>query len=100
MNRYIVLMVAGILLLLTGLFLASSPAEAQISRPNPTATAKADPARILGVPQPSAMPTCGNAAVGLYADPNGCVYACTDGQRTILAGTTCVFPTPQATVTP
>lgn len=87
-------------LTLVGLGLCATVVQAQVSRPNPVPTAQADKPRILGIPQPSAMPTCGNAAVGLYADPEGCVYACTDGQRTILAGTTCVFPTPQATVTP
>lgn len=62
-----------------------------------------DPNVIMGVPQPSAQPTppaCGNAKVGIYGDPVGCLYACVDGAQRILAGVTCVFPTSAATLVP
>lgn len=79
----------------------SAPAYAQVSRPRATATPQIDPARKgLGVPRPSAAPTCANKDVFLYGDQQGCLYACTDGRSTILAGVTCVLPTVAATIIP
>lgn len=79
----------------------SREASAQVSRPAPTATPKSDTnLAVVGLPKPSAAPTCGNTDAKLYGDPTGCVYACSDGRISILNGVTCAFPTPQATVTP
>lgn len=74
-------------------------AHAQVSRPHPSATPQVDPARKgMGVPRPSAAPTCGNLDEFFYGDLQGCIYACTDGRTTIVAGVTCVLPTAAATV--
>lgn len=83
--------------------LAVAPVYAQVSRPNPSPTPQPDPAKIGGVVKPSAQPSCAVKAVGVYGDPNGCLYACTDQRNTIIArglGNPCVFPTTGATATP
>lgn len=83
-----------------GVLTLCSVASAQVSRPRPSATPQIDPARGMGVPQPSARPTCGNTNSFFYGDRNGCIYACSDGATTIVAGVTCVFPTSAATIAP
>jgi hypothetical protein len=68
----------------------------------------ADPSVVLGIPQPSAAPTCGNP--GFVADPNGNIYACngTDlraivnvkGNGVFATASASPTPTPTVTVTP
>lgn len=77
----------------------ASAALAQVSRPNPSATPKPDQtAGRLGVPRPSARPTCGDTDAFFFGDPQGCTYSCNDGRTTIVGGVTCVFPTAASTV--
>lgn len=78
-------------------------AEAQISRPNPTATPQSDIAAGLGLPRPTTAPSCALGEAKLFADQNGCSYLCSTGRVSILGvvtGITCLFPTPQPTATP
>lgn len=77
--------------------LTAAPVFAQVFRPNPSPTPQPDPAKILGVPQPAGTPVCGDGMVGTFGDAR-CLYACTDGRTTILAGTACTFPTVAATL--
>lgn len=87
----------------------NEPAQAQqrsrtLKSPQPTSTPQVDAARLNGVIQPSAAPTCGVGKAGFYGDPNGCLYGCAD-QRVVtiarpLNGSACVFPTTGATATP
>lgn len=79
-------------------------AYAQVSRPNPSATAQADPmlASKRGLPQPSARPSCAAGEAYDVADPNGCIYDCSGGRfarRAAALGASCVFPTTGATAT-
>lgn len=81
------------------LFFASA-ALAQVSRPNPLPTPQVDANAVVGVPRPSASPNCQDGSVstnGFLGD--NCLYACASYTRKILAGTGCVLPTSQATVT-
>lgn len=91
------------------LCLTPKDAAAQVFRPNPSPTAKFDRG-VLGLPQPSPVPSCVANIAFTYADAAGCIYACAGGKTTLLAsslgGATCAqattgaTPTPTATATP
>lgn len=68
-----------------------------------------DPAVKLGVPQPSAAPSCAAGSNGFFADPNGSIYACAGANRVLIGSagakafatsTATATPTPTATSTP
>lgn len=85
------------------LALVASTANAQVSRPNPSATPQIDPSRLLGLPRPTVYPDCQTGAVGLHGSAQDrCIYACAQFTRHRLAGAGCVVPTslPTATVSP
>lgn len=83
---------------------ASATATRKVIGPNaaPQITASAQPVatRTPAVAQPSAQPTCGLKQSQVYADPNGCTYACADQRQVIVAralNAACVFPSTTAT---
>jgi hypothetical protein len=62
-----------------------------------TATPNPDATVFLGVPRPSAQPSCAAGTVGFYADPNDCVYVCAGATNVLYApnpAKPCVFSTP------
>lgn len=77
-------------------------AQAQVSRPNPSATAQADKG-VAGLPKPSPFPTCVAGKAFQFADTNGCIYACAGAKMVVVARpltNTCAVPTTGATATP
>lgn len=90
----------GIALAAGGLLFAQV-VGAQVSRPNPSPTPQVDPNVLAALPRPSAKPTCIDRSAGFVADPNGCVYMCSDGAFTLLAACSgAAFPTALSTATP
>lgn len=57
----------------------SQEARAQVSRPNPSATAQADKG-VNGYAQPSPFPTCVAGKAFSFADSAGCIYDCAGGR--------------------
>lgn len=79
----------------------SQEARAQVSRPNPSPTAKYDTG-VLGIPQPSPVPSCVTGVAFTFADAAGCIYACSGGKvvnLTTAFGSACAVPTTGATPT-
>lgn len=80
--------------------------EAQVSRPHPIATVAPEPLQMLGVPRISVSPGSCSTDVGLFGDVDpGCLYLCSNGGLSVLAGTSCTTfstatPTATATATP
>lgn len=62
----------------------------------------ADAPVILGLPRPSAAPTCGATVVGVYGTKaDSCIYGCQHGNRKVIsANGPCALPTNTNTPTP
>lgn len=61
-----------------------------------------DPSVLMGLPKPSAVPSCAAGDAGFHSDPAGAIYACANGQRSLVAapkGGSAAFPTATATAT-
>src|SRR5438445_554909 len=99
-------LVAAIAALCLSASVASAQTVIQLGpQKNPTPTPQPDAKVILGVPEPSAAPTCGTHRAGFYGDPQGCLYDCADGKTALLLSGLhgpCAFPTNAnvATATP
>lgn len=79
--------------------LMAQVAQAQVSRPNPSATPQPDPNKGVGVPHAVGTPACSDQSLFFFGDSTGrCIYACTDGKTTIVAGVACSLPTVAATL--
>src|SRR5882672_5178971 len=96
---------------IAALCLSASVAHADVvqfgPQKNPTPTPQPDAKVILGLPEPSAAPTCGLNRAGFYGDRNGCVYVCAGGKTSVVSNSStgpCAFATnanvPTATPTP
>ena len=99
-NLFLTITLGALGLAWCGAICCYDTAQAQVSRPNPTATPQADPAAGFGVPQPSAAPSCAAGGATLYGDLNGNIYACAGTSRVLVArGGAAVFATATATAT-
>lgn len=103
MKSFLVVLAVACGFLAAALYNDSQPvAYAQVSRPNPSATAQADKG-VLGIPQPSPFPTCVAGTAFSFADASGCIYDCAGGKlvRRATAFAACgAVPTTGATPTP
>ena len=78
------------------------PCYAQVSRPHPSPTPQGDRGRGFSVPvMPTPVSACSPSSHYLFADPEGCIYACAGTSRDLVAGNgSCSIPTGAQTATP
>lgn len=79
-----------------------SAAEAQVSRPRATRTPQRD-TKGFGMPElATPAPGCTPGSNYMFADTNGCIYACAGSSRVLVAAAAggCAMPTGALTATP